>query len=528
MIQSHLQIIVVLLADGVTNSYQMMVVSTAEEWFSFKSLLQNCSGDKHLQVTSQGSHQACDLTVDGRSVSLHYAEIKQSMTEEDMSQELDGCFRACADGICTFLLLIQGGHYTKTERGLVEVLQAHFGEEALKFLMVLSLEDGKVADTFDDALLELLQMCEGRYSQITSSAAGDKLRSLLKMVDHMLTENGLTGYTEVMLTEAKTRGMENSSMKILRQKVLEAEENEQAFELMVQQQEERRAKEMEELKAKHAEERQKEAAERKQHEKRKKSSEEAVISHRATLKPQITPTDDDNVKKMSIVLLGLSGSGKTSALNLILERVGNQYLANESSLEPPEPTLSCERQEVLAAGRKLILVDTPELWDEDGFEDLEQVKDCLSLSLPGPQVFLLVLQMGRFTQGECEMLVHLQRIFGREFTEYTIVLFVSFDGSHLRPQRIDDHVAGAHAALQDLIRKCGSRYYELNVTKSHNALNCLQVKDLLTGINKLVASHGGQPYAVRRFSVQELQERRKYMEERKEGALEVNSLLRDS
>ncbi len=235
---------------------------------------------------------------------------------------------------------------------------------------------------------------------------------------------------------------------------------------------------------------------------------------------------DDDTKKMSVIMLGLSGSGKSSALNLILERAGNQYSINGSSYEPPQTTLSCERKEVFAAGRQLILVDTPELWDEDGAENLELVKDCLALSLPGPHVFLLVLQVGRFTQGECEMLGHLQKIFGRDFAEHAIVVFIRCDGNQHRPQRINDYVAGAHTTLQGLIQKCGSRFYEL--TKSQNALSYPQVKDLLSGMNKLVASHGGRSYSVKRFPVQELQERKKVIEERKEGALEVNYLLRDA
>ncbi|KAM6968681.1 uncharacterized protein LKV04_017548 [Tautogolabrus adspersus] len=296
---------------------------------------------------------------------------------------------------------------------------------------------------------------------------------------------------------------------------------------MVQREEERRAKEMEELKAKHAEERKKEAAERNTFEESKESLEEPVVSHRDRLQLQMNATEDnDDTKKMSALLLGLSGSGKSLALNLILERTGNKFSVDESSQEAPQ-TLSCERKQLLAAGRKIILVDTPELWDEDGVEDLELVKDCLSLSLPGPHVFLLVLQVGRFTQGECEMLHHLQKIFGRELAEYAIVLFVSFDGSQHRPQTIDEYVIEAHATLQDLIRKCGSRYYGLNATKSQNALSCPQVEDLLSGINKLVASHGGRPYPVRRFTEQELQGRRRAIEERKEGALERNYLLKD-
>lgn len=65
----------------------------------------------------------------------------------------------------------------------------------------------------------------------------------------------------------------------------------------------------------------------------------------------------------------------------------------------------------MSAGRtRLVLVDTPELWDEDGVENVELLKDCLALALPGPHFFLLVLQVGRFTQGESETLGPSERV----------------------------------------------------------------------------------------------------------------------
>uniref|UniRef100_H3CMR0 AIG1-type G domain-containing protein n=1 Tax=Tetraodon nigroviridis TaxID=99883 RepID=H3CMR0_TETNG len=213
-----------------------------------------------------------------------------------------------------------------------------------------------------------------------------------------------------------------------------------------------------------------------------------------------------------VVLLGLSGCGKTSAVNLILARAGGHYSVSEARPEAPQPTLACDRKKVFAEGRQLVLVDTPEMWDEDGMENLELVKDCLALSLPGPHVFLLVLQVGRFTQGECNMLGHLQKIFGRDFVEHAVILFVRFDGGRQRPQKISDFVAGAHATLQGVVQKCGSRYYELNLSGSQNALSYPQVKELLSGINKLAASYGGRAYSTRRFSLQELQERKTQIE----------------
>lgn len=263
----------------------MVVISTEDEWSSLVSLLQESSGHQ-FTFSSQGSNQVYDLMLDGRSVSLHYADLKQDTTEESISQAMDGCFRSCAGGIKTFLLLIQGGHYTKRERRMVEILQAHFGAEALKHLTIVSLDEGKVVDMLDDALVELINTCDGRYCQITSSAAREKLGALLVMVDYMLVENGGTGYTENTLAEAKRRSTEDSAMQMLKQKVQEAEERAQTYKQQVCQREERRAKEMEELKVKHAEERRQEAAEEDHFKTKRESLQEAVISHKAMLQVQ--------------------------------------------------------------------------------------------------------------------------------------------------------------------------------------------------------------------------------------------------
>lgn len=103
------------------------------------------------------------MTVDGCLISLHYAVLKETMTEETISQAIGGCFQSCTDKITAFLLLIQGGHYTKKERRMIEVLQARFGVKALKYLVVLSLDGDKVVAMLDDCLLELINTCDGRY-----------------------------------------------------------------------------------------------------------------------------------------------------------------------------------------------------------------------------------------------------------------------------------------------------------------------------------------------------------------------------
>ncbi|KAM9842342.1 uncharacterized protein ACBR49_013778 isoform 2-T2 [Aulostomus maculatus] len=375
--------------SGVSHMKQVMVVvSTVHEWSSLASLLQDHCGDKRHQITfsSLGSTQVFDLVVGGTPISLSYADLEEDMTDESISQAMEGCFRSCSDGIKTFLLLIQGGHYTERERRMVEVLQEHFGADVLKYLVILSLEDGQVTEMLDDMLLDLINMCDGRYCQITSPAVSDKLSGLITLANYMLIENGVSGYTENMLADAKNRSTETSAKKMLKKAV-------EAFKQLIHQRKERRTEEMEGMEVHYAEERQEEAASTKQHEAKRGSLDKAMITHRDMVQLQMCASDDEETKTMSVVLLGLSSSGKSSALKLILERAGNQYPIKESSHDPLHPTLAGERRELFAAGRRLILVDTPELWDVNGVEKLDLVKDCLALSLPGPHVFLLVLQV---------------------------------------------------------------------------------------------------------------------------------------
>lgn len=199
-----------------------------------------------------------------------------------------------------------------------------------------------------------------------------------------------------------------------------------------------------------------------------------------------------------------------------------------------------EGQEEGRWGRQLVLVDTPELWDEDGHEDAQLVQDCLALALPGPHVFLLVLQLGRFTQAESHMLGYLQRIFGRDFAERALVLFVQNEqqGSHLfqappfhqGPQQgACDYVYEAHASLQALVRCCGARFYQLTIYQGGaGEQSSVQVRELLAAVERLVAAHGGRPQVVKKFSVAVLQKRRQAMKEGGTGVLEGNCLLTGS
>ncbi|CAL8298038.1 unnamed protein product [Arctogadus glacialis] len=492
----------------------LVVVSSDALWSTLTSVLQDNPGGEGIGValSSAGPVRVCDVTVDQWCLRLLSVALGKDSSPEAIGRALDGCFRSVGCGAALFLLLLRGGRYAEEEEELAGVLRERFGPEVFRFLLVVSLERDTVVvvDVLDDGLLELIRLCDGRFCRVTGApATRAELAALRAAVEQTLEENGAGGYSREMLGEAGRRNTEDTAMGLLTEKLLRADEHQEAFRETVRQREAERGRELEALKRRQEEERKSEAEERSRYQEKKKSLEEAVRSHAFMVQLEMNGTPEDETRKTSVILVGLSGSGKTSAMNLILRRADQRYSPRDPHPGPPEPgpaTTRCLGKELHHGGQRFLLVDTPELLDEDGAENLEVVKDCLALALPGPHVVLLVFQTGRFTQGEAELLAQLPKTFGPQVLERSVVVFTRADGQTSRS--VERYVADAPAALRETVRRCGSRYHGLNVGESRSALSFPQVKDLLAGVRRLVASHAGEPMASRRFSAEELRKRK--------------------
>jgi len=248
-------------------------------------------------MNSEGPYPVCDVTVaDQGSLRLLYPALKPHMSKEDAGQALGGCVRSSgpADGAgVLFLLLVQGGRYTSREEETVGILQERFSAEVFKFLVVVSLERRdaaagagaavEVVDVLlDDGLLDLIRLCDGRFCWVAAGSAPAtraQLVTLLKMAERVLEENGGGGYSREMLGEAGRRNVEDTAMGLLLEKLLTADEQQEAFRAKVGRREDERARELEELKRRQAEERRSEAEEERRYQAKKESLEEAVRSH---------------------------------------------------------------------------------------------------------------------------------------------------------------------------------------------------------------------------------------------------------
>ncbi|XP_077589829.1 GTPase IMAP family member 7 [Stigmatopora nigra] len=221
--------------------------------------------------------------------------------------------------------------------------------------------------------------------------------------------------------------------------------------------------------------------------------------------------------ELRLVVLGRSGSGgRSDACSILGLRDCDQRNDNNQVDE-------CRKFRAEVVGRKLLVVSSPD-WFSSDCEPEERRKhfsSLITLSIPGPHVFLLCVPLDQPADGETKVLDVLEKLLGPSaVNKNTIILFTNMEELE-EDERLEDYLSMWRKDLGMLLERCGGRYHALETQRVERE-ESKAVEDMLEKIEQVVKDNNDEHFSCPLY--QEVSEKVKkrqveIVKERKEDAV---------